>query len=175
MKKIGTIFRETLEGDVKGLLKDADSIFIIKYAKLSSPDMTALRQSLKEANATLFVAKNSIVRRAFQEAKLEELTKFVEGPCGFIFAKGEPVDASRTLYNFRKEHENLALECGFIEDRMLEPKDIEVLAKLPGKDILRAQVVMTMKSPINGLVYALKQTLTKVVYCLDQIKNKKTN
>ena len=173
MKKLGALFRETLEDNIKKELKGSDSVFIIKYAKLSSPDMTALRQALRATNAALFVAKNSIARRALKDSKLEDLIKFVEGPCGLVFAKGEPVDATRALYNFYREHEQLKLECGLLENKILNTKDIEAIAKLPGKEVLRAQVVMALNSPIVGLVYVLKQTLRKFVYCLDQIKSKK--
>jgi len=173
VKKLGALFRETLEDNIKKELKGSDSVFIIKYAKLSSPDMTALRQALRATNAALFVAKNSIARRALKDSKLEDLIKFVEGPCGLVFAKGEPVDATRALYNFYREHEQLKLECGLLENKILNTKDIEAIAKLPGKEVLRAQVVMALNSPIVGLVYVLKQTLRKFVYCLDQIKSKK--
>ncbi len=173
MEKLGSLFRGTLENSIKKQLKESDSIFIIKYSKLSSPDMTALRQALRGTNATLFVAKNSIARRALKDSKLEKLVKFVDGPCGLVFAKGEPVDASRALYNFYREHEQLKLECGLLEDNILDTKGIETLAKLPGKEVLRTQLVMTLNAPISGFVRVLKQTLTKFVYCLDQIKNKK--
>lgn len=173
MKKLGLLFRETLEDNIKKRLKESDSIFIIKYSQLSSPDLTTLRQALRNTNATLFVAKNSIARRALKDAKLEDMIKCVEGPCGFVFAKGEPVDATRALYNFYREHEQLKLACGLLQDKFLNTEDIETLARLPSKEVLRAQVVMTLKSPISGLVYVLKQTLTKFVYCLDQIKSKK--
>lgn len=175
MKKLGVLFRETLEEDIKKQLKESEGIFIVKYSKLSSPDMTSLRQALRGINATLFVAKNSIARRALKDSKLQDLVGFMDGHCGLIFAKGEPVDTGRALYNFYREHEQLKLECGFLEDKILNTKDIETLAKLPGKEALRGQVVMTLKSPIFGLVYALKQTLTKLVYCLDQVKSKKGN
>ncbi|MDD4939089.1 MAG: 50S ribosomal protein L10 [Candidatus Omnitrophica bacterium] len=173
MKKLGLVFRETLEDNIKKQLKEADSVFIIKYSKLSSPDITALRMALKVSKADLFVAKNSITRRALKESKLDNLTKFIDGPCGLVFAKGEPVDASKALYNFFREHEHLKLEGGILEDRLLEKADIEALAKLPGKDVLRAQAVMALNSPISGFVFVLKQTLNKFVYCLTQIKDKK--
>lgn len=175
MKKLGVLFRETLEDNLKKQLKESDTIFIIQYSKLSSPDLTTLRQALKGINATLFVAKNNITRRALKESKFEDLAKFVEGPCGLVFSKGEPVDASRALYNFYREHEQLKLECGLLKDKILNKTDIEAIAKLPNKDILRAQAVMALKSPITGLVFVLKQTLTKFVYCVDQIRNKKAS
>ncbi len=174
MKKLGALFRETLEDNIKKQLKGSDSVFIIKYSKLSSPDLTTLRQSLRSANATLFVAKNSITRRALMDLKQEDLVKFVDGPCGLVFAKGEPVDVSRALYNFYREHEQLKLECGLLKDRFLDKKDIETMARLPNKEVLRAQAVMALKSPISGFVWVLKQALGKFVYCLDQIKQKKS-
>ncbi|MFH1640627.1 MAG: 50S ribosomal protein L10 [Candidatus Omnitrophota bacterium] len=173
MEKLGIIFRETLENRIKGYLKDSSSVFIISYSKLSSPDITALRQSLKTTQATLFVAKNSVTRRALKGSRLEDLTKFIEGPCGLIFANEEPIDTTRVLWNFSKGHEQLVLRGGFLDDKVIEKKDIETLARLPSKDVLRAQVVMTLKSPIFGLVFVLNQTLRKFVYCLEQIKNKK--
>ena len=175
MKKLGSLFRETLEDNIKKELKASDSVFIIKYSKLSSPDLTSLRQSLRGSNANLFVAKNSITRRALKEMKLEELIKFIDGPCGLVFVKGEPVDTSRALYTFYRDHENLKLEGGFLKDRLVEKKDIEAMAKLPSKEVLRGQVVMALNSPITGLVYVLKQSLTEFIYCIDQIKNKKTS
>lgn len=175
MAKLGLLFRETLEGRLKKQLKESKSFFIIKYSKLSSPDMTILRHALKVSSAKLVVAKNSIARRALKDSGLEDLVKFVEGPCGLVFVKDEPVGTSRALYNFSREHEQLKLECGFLEDRVLNQKDIETLAHLPAKEVLRAKAVMVLKSPISGLVFVLKQTLTKFVYCLEQIKAKKEN
>ena len=173
MKTLSLLFRETLENRIKKNFKESYSLFIVKYSKLSSPDLTALRQSLKGSKATLFITKNSIAKRALKDSGLEGLIKSVEGPCGLVFTKEEPVVTSRLLYDFSRQHEQLKLEAGFLEDRVLDKKDIETLARLPTKEVLRYQLVVALKSPISGLVFVLKQTLTKFVYCLDQIKNKK--
>jgi large subunit ribosomal protein L10 len=173
MKKIGLIVKETSERNIKNNLKDSESIFIVKYSGLSSPDLTTLRQALSDSKARLFVVKNTVARRALKENGLETIVKSIEGPCGLIFVKEEPVNASKVLYNFAKDHENLKLEGGFLEDRVLDKKDIEALAKLPSKEMLRAQVVGGLKSPITGVVMVLHRTLKKFVYCLDQVKQKK--
>lgn len=174
MKKLGLLFKETSERRIKDTLKDSSAILVIKYSGLSSPDITALRRNLRGSNSSLFVVKNSVARRALADSGLENLIKSIEGPCGLIFSKDEPVDASRVLCDFAKEHEQLKLEGGSLKDRLLEKKDIESLAKLPTKDALRAQVVCALNSPISGLAIALNQVLAKFVYCLDQIKQKKT-
>ncbi|MCX5711773.1 MAG: 50S ribosomal protein L10 [Candidatus Omnitrophica bacterium] len=173
MKKIGLIFKDTSAKLIKDSIKDSSSLFVIKYSGLSSPDLTSLRQNLKTANSRIFVVKNSVARRALKDSGLDIIIKSIEGPCGLIFAKDEPVNASKVLYNFAKDHEQLKIEAGLFNDQILEKKDIETMAKLPSKEMLRAQVVMTLNSPILKLVLTLKGNLRKLVYCLEQIKQKK--
>jgi large subunit ribosomal protein L10 len=172
-KKIGLLFREISANQIKNNLKESNSVFIVRYSGVPSPDLSSLRQSLRVSDARFFVVKNSIARRAFKEAGLENLIKSIEGPCGLVFIKEEPVSVSRILCTFAREHVSLKLEGGFLKDRVLEKQDIEALSRLPSKEILRTQVVMTIKSPISGLVMALNQVLSKFVWCLEQIKNKK--
>jgi len=175
VKKISAIFKENSESRIKNSLKDSSSVFIIKCLGLSSPDLTTLRQSLKSVRANLFIVKNTIARRALKDFGLQDSLKFIEGSCGLIFAQGEPVNACKVLYGFSKEHGQLRFEAGFLEKRFLAKNDIEALAKLPPKEVLRAKVVMCLKSPLFGLAGVLKGNLRKLVYCLEQIKLKKTS
>jgi len=175
MKKIGLIFKETSENRIKNNLKDSNAVFIVKYSGLSGPDLNVLRQNLRNFNASLFVAKNSVARRALKSVGQESLVATIEGPCGFIFIKDEPVGASKVLWNFSKEHEPLKLERGLLFDKIIEKADIESMSKLPGKEVLRAQLVGVLVSPISGLVITLNQILAKIVYCLEEIKQKKSS
>jgi len=172
-KKLGLLIKEISENRIKNTLKQSNALFIIKYSGISSPGLSTLRQNLKRANATLFVVKNSVARRALKESGLDALIPSVEGPCGLVFAKDEPVGVSKVLFNFSKANEQLKLDGGCLQDKILERKDIELLAKLPSKQALRTQVVLALNSPISGLVIALNQILAKFVYCLDQITNQK--
>lgn len=175
MKKIGLLVKETSDSRIKESFKSSKGLIIVKYSGVSSPDMSSLRKTLKGAGANLFVVKNSIARRTMEELGLNDLIGSVETPCGMIFFKDEPVDTSKVLCTFRKDHEKLVLEGGFLVDRLLTRKDIETMSKLPSRDALRAQVVGVLNRPIAGLVIVLNQTLKKFVYCLDQVKLKKSN
>ena len=173
MKKISLLFKETSENRIKEFLKDSGAVLIIKYSGLSGPNLTTLRKNLKSSNASLFVVKNCVARRALRDSGVEPLLNKIEGPCGLVFVKEEPVAASRALCNFLKDHQNLGLEGGVLKDKLLEKKDIESMARLPSKEALRLQVVMALNSPISWLVITLNQILANFVYCLEQIKNKK--
>lgn len=172
MKKIGLIFKEASQNRIKSTLKDSDAVFIVKYAGVDSPDLCALRQKLKGSAASLFVVKNSTCRRALKDSSLEPLLKNIDGPCGLVFIKDEPIAASQVLCNFAKEHEQLKLEGGALGDKIIEKKDIEHMSRLASKEVLRVQVVEALNSPISGLVITLNQVLAKLVICLDQIRQK---
>ena len=173
MKKLGLIFKETSGNRIKSTLKDSSAVFIVKYSGVKSPDLSSLRMSLRGSNAEFFVVKNSIARRALKASGLETIVKGIEGPCGLVFIKDEPVAVSKILCNFTKDHEALKLEGGSMKEKVLEKKDIEAMSKLPSREVLLAQVVGTLNAPISGFVIILNQVLAKFVICLDQIKQKR--
>jgi large subunit ribosomal protein L10 len=172
MKKLSTIFKEASETRIKKGLKDSEAFFVVKYSKLSGPDLNALRKSLRGIDSELLVVRNNTARRALA-GQNEAVLNFVQGPCGFVFSKKEPVEASKVLFNFTKDHANLILEGGLLKDKLLSTKDIESLAKLPSREVLLTKTVMAMKSPITGFVFVLKGNLRKLVFCLEQVKQKK--
>lgn len=175
MEKIGLVFKESLRTRLKEYLKESQGVLVVKYSKLSALDLSTLRQRLKESKATLFMARNAVTLRALKDEGIESINRHIEGSCGLIFIKEEPVNICRVLYTFSREHEQLKVEGGFFGDKVLENKDVEALSKLPTKEVLRAQLVVTLNSPIFGLACVLKQLLRKFVYCLGQVKNKKEN
>jgi len=174
MKKIGQLVKETSANRIRDSFKASQGLIVVKYLGVSSPDMSTLRKTLKGSGADLFVVKNSIARKAMKELGLDDLIPSIQTPCGMIFFKDEPVDISRILCAFRKEHAKLILEGGLSQDKLLTLKDIEIMSTLPSKDVLRGKLVVTLNSPILKLVIVLNQTMKKFVFCLDQIKNKKT-
>lgn len=175
MKKIGLLFRETSENYIRNNIKESDSVLVVKYSDVSSPDLTALRQSLVDSGALFFVVKNNVTRRVLKNSGFDDLEKCIEGPCGMVFIKEDPTEAFRVLYNFSRQHQDLRLQGGFLKDRILTRDDIERLARLPSKKILRAQALFALKSPITGLAIVLNQMLCKFVWCLGEIKKKRQN
>ena len=159
---------------IRDNIQNSSSFFVIKYSGISSPAMSTLRKTLKGASANLFVVRNKVAMRILSDLGRADLTKLIDGPCGFIFIKEEPVNASKVVCDFLKEHEKFVIEGGLFGDKILVKTDIEALSKVPSKDVLRAQVVMGMKSPLSGLVMVLNGTLRKFVYCLEQVRQKKS-
>jgi len=171
VKKVGLIVKESAEKAIKKNLKDTDNLFVVNYAKVPSPDLSSLRQNLKNVNAKLFMVQNSVARRALKNT-VEGVDKAIDGPCGLIFAKEDPIETCKILYAFLRTHGQFQIQSGFLKDKLLDRKDIEALAKLPTKDQLRAELVAIINSPLSRLTMVLKKNLSTLVYCFQQRKDK---
>ena len=175
MEKIGRIFHQFCEDYIKDNCEGLNCLFVVRYSGVASPKMSNLRQTLKSCQGKLFVSKNNISRRVFDGLGLKEISKMLQGPCGLVFGKGDPVSVSKALYIFSKENENLKIEGGLLKDKILSASQVIALANLPVKEVLYAKVVWTLKSPLNQIVWTLSGLIKKLVYVLDQIKNKRPN
>jgi len=171
MVKLGLLLKQEAERILNQRLKDAESFFLIKYSGLSAADLNFLRGSLDEVDSSFMVFKNSVGRRVLQSH--ESLKALIQGPCGLIFVNKDLLSSARVLYEFIKNKPNLEVKAGLLNDRVLTQEEIQKLSKIPSLTALQSQVLGALKSPISGLAFSLKHMLNKLVWVLDQIKEKK--
>ncbi len=173
MEKIGKIFRQIAEESLKKNLTAQNCFIIVRYSGIKASEMNNLRQSLRQRQARLFILKNSISRRAFDSIGLNEFSKMLNGPCGIVYGNGDPIDISKALYNFIKTNENLKIEGGLLEQRPVSPEEVISLAKLSSKGALYGMLTGLLKSPVNSFVWVLNGMIKKLLFTLEQIKEKK--
>lgn len=145
------------------------------YRGLDVPAISQLRTNLRESKVSYTVAKNSLVKIALNDSKLTvDETSVLAGPVGIAFGADE-VEAARLVYEFGKTNEALDI-LGAIdqEGNVLTKEEVLVLAKLPSREQLVAQVVGTIAAPLSGFVRVLNGNLNGLVYALKAIADKKT-
>ena len=126
------------------------------YRGLTTAELTNLRRKLREADIEYRVVKNSLAQFAARQAGMEELAGSFEGPVALAIGYGEIPAAAKVLDDYiRATKSILSIKGGFLEDRVLAPADVESLARLPSREVLLAQVLAGMQSPIYGLVNVL--------------------
>lgn len=126
------------------------------YRGLSMAEMTELRRKLREAGIEYKVVKNSLAQLAARNLDMDELAGTFEGPVAVAFGFGEITGAAKVLADYiRTTKSILSIKGGFLEDRVLSSADVSNLAKLPSREVLIAQVMAGMQSPIYGLVNVL--------------------
>jgi large subunit ribosomal protein L10 len=150
-------------------LKGVDAVFAIDYRGISVTGAAELRRSLAEADAVFNVVKNRLAKRAAADAGVAELDELLVGPTALTLINGDAVIAAKAISNFAREHDVLAYKGGFMDGEPLDADGFTAIARLPGVEVLRAQLVGITASPLTGLASGLNNLLSGLGRQLQQI------
>ncbi len=113
-------------------IKDSESVIIFTYQGLTVDDISDLRKKLRDANGTVKVYKNTLVKRAMDELNYN-VDEFLEGPNAMLFGKDllEPI---KVLADFQKDHNMLDIRVGVISGDVASLDVIKEYASIPSRD-----------------------------------------
>lgn len=172
MERIGQLYRKLIKEKITDSAKNNENLFVIGFNKVAAPNLSNLRQSLKDQNASVVVTKNRIVKKALIE-KNKNINDVILGNCAFIFSNDDPIKISKVLISFQKDHEVFDIKGGLIKDKFLNKDNIITLSKLSSKKDLQVKLLMQLKSPLFRLVGVMNQNVSKIVLVLKAIKDNK--
>jgi large subunit ribosomal protein L10 len=123
--------------------RGASASVVTEYRGLTMSQLTTLRRSLGDG-ATYRVAKNTLVKRAAEDAGVE-IDELLVGPTAITFITGEPVDAAKALRDFAKANQGLVIKGGFMDGRTLTVAEVNQLADLESREVLLSKLAGAMK------------------------------
>lgn len=161
---------QTLQQD----LKTAKSMVFVDYYGLKVKEVEELRKSLKEHKCKYFVCKKTLLKLALNDTNIKDVEfDKIQGGVGLIFGLENELEPAKIAMKFAKNHEQLSINGGIFESKFISADEVKILANLPSKNELIAQVMATIKAPVNNLVYVLNGCLRNLVYVLSSIKDNK--
>jgi large subunit ribosomal protein L10 len=147
----------------------ADAIFAVDYRGLSVSDAAELRGKLRDAGAKFRIVKNSLSERAADKAGIEALKPMLEGPTALTLVHGDAALAAKALNDTARALNILEFKGGLLDGATLSADDVRSIARLPARDVLNAQLVGTIASPITGLVRTLNAMIVGLAVQLKAI------
>jgi len=150
-------------------ISDADAIFAVDYRGTSVPQAAALRAKLRDADTTFRIVKNSLTERAADKAGADTLKELLEGPTAFAFVRGDAAAAAKALNDFTREQARFQFKGGVLDGEPLSVDEIKAIARLPTRDVLNAQLVGVVASPLTGLARGLNGLIQGLALQLGQI------
>ena len=153
--------------------KLSDALFFTEYRGLSVEQIQELRQSLRENDAQYIVIKNTLIQRMFVNEGIDCPSELLKGPTAIVVSKQDcPLIASK-IYSFLKTNESLVVKGGYLDGQFISVNDVKMLSKLPPRDVLIGQLVGGLKSTISRFVMSMSSPMRGLVYSLEAIKNQK--
>jgi large subunit ribosomal protein L10 len=161
--------KERVVGELTARLRDVDTLIVADYRGLTMPQIDALRGRLIEHGARFTVVKNTLTRRAAEQAGADALLALLEGPSAiaFIDSDGDMVAVAKALADSAKETKVLQIRGGLMQGRTITAADVEELAKLPPFDVLRGQVLGAIVGPLQNLLGLVNAPLQNLVGLID--------
>lgn len=173
MDKVGKIFRDSLIQEIKSNVDQNATTFLLSYTKVSSSKMDNFRKDLRRIHAKIFVSKNRIAQIALKKTLTEPLAEKISGQTAFIWTNNDAAVISKSIIKFAKDCEGVQIRGGVLSGVLLLKEDVQRLADLPSKEILQAQLLRTMLSPLTRFAGILNAKSTELLSILKQLSEKK--
>jgi large subunit ribosomal protein L10 len=159
--------------EISDRFNKASAVILSEYGGLNGETLRQLRVNVRKANGEFKVMKNTLVQKAIENSAYKPIQSYFEGPIGVVFGYGDPIGSIKAAKEFSEKQKTFKLKGGMMEGRILDVKGIQAVASLPGRPVMIAQLLSRMQSPLSGLVGTLNGVLSKFVYALNAVKEKK--
>jgi large subunit ribosomal protein L10 len=146
--------KEAVIHDVTGLAAKAQTLVLAQYRGITVADMTKLRASARSNGVSLSVLKNTLARRAVAGSGFEIVSDLMTGPLVYGFSE-DAVAAARVVADFAKTNDKLVIRGGAFGGKALDVNGVKQLASIPSKEVLLAQLLGLMQSPMSRLARVL--------------------
>jgi large subunit ribosomal protein L10 len=167
--------------EIKEKLDKASSIYLTDFSGLTVAETNELRDELFNAKVEYKVLKNTLVKKALEQAdgkfhsQSEKLSGFLKGPTGIIFAFEDPVSPAKIIKKFYDKGEKPKLKVALVENVAYERKQLNDLAALLSKPEIVSSIIGSLHAPISGIVGALNAVMRDLVSVIEEVSKKQAN
>jgi large subunit ribosomal protein L10 len=160
--------KEQVVAELVERLRSTDTLIVADYRGLSMKEIDGVRGELLQHGARFSVVKNTLTRRAAEEAGVEALKDFLEGPTAIAFVgDGDMVAVAKTLSDTARRTKVLAVRGGILQGQTITADQVRDLATLPTLDVLQGQVLGAIVGPMTAVVGLFTAPLRDLINVLD--------
>ena len=158
--------------ELKERIDRSDALLLTEYRGLTVSEITELRRSLAEGGTKFAVVKNTLMRRAVNDAGVAELEPMLEGPSAVAFVEGDPVAAAKSVVDAAKKFPTLVLKGGFMDGKLLSAADAKALASLESREVMLSKIAGLIKSEMSKAAAMFVGAQSKFLGVLEAYKDK---
>lgn len=151
-EKILDAKREVVK-EISDKISNSNSVIVFTYQGLSVSDLSSLRNELKKDGSEVKVYKNTLAKRAFEDAKIDN-GEIWEGPNAILFGT-DLLDPIKALSKFAKEHECVKIVSGYADGKVLTLDEIKTYASIPSKDTMLTQISAGLMQYVTNVAIGL--------------------
>lgn len=145
--------KKSIVNEILEKIKSSESVILFQYQGLTVAEISELRNKLREVSSGVKVYKNTLLKRALDELKID-LTGFLEGPNAILFGENllEPI---KVISDYAKDHDKLEIRIGIISGDVADVNKIREYASIPSRDGLLTMLAGGMIQYVRDLAIGL--------------------
>ena len=147
--------------EMKKVFSSSEAVMIAQYQGLNVKELDALRSELREKGIMFKITKNRITKIAIKDSPVKDLEKYFTGPTAAAMSS-DPITTAKILTKFAKSHNKLKIVAGFMDGKVLDEKEVAIIATLPTLEEARAKIASILTSPAQKLVSILLAPGSKI-------------
>ena len=159
--------KAAIVSDLSEKLSRSPFVLVTDYQRMNVNHFADLRNRLAANGAEVHVVKNSFLRRAIADSGLPDVADQLTGQTAVVTGENDAAPVAKILKRFAAEFKIAALKIGIIDKSILSTKEIEVLAELPSRELLLAQLLGLLMSPATKLVRLLNEPASSLARLLN--------
>jgi len=142
--------KRELVGTLNDVFKTSGVVVVAHYAGLTVADMQKLRSQMKQAGASVKVAKNRLAKIALEGTDAATISGLLKGPTLLAYST-DPVSAPKVAVEFAKANDKLVILGGAMGATSLNANGVKALATLPSLDELRGTLIGLLQAPATKI------------------------
>jgi large subunit ribosomal protein L10 len=160
--------KERVVAELAERLRASDTLIVADYRGLTMSEIDGVRTELLKRGARFSVVKNTLTKRAAEEAGVNSIIELLEGPTAIAFViDGDMVAVAKSLNDTARQTKVLTLKGGILQGQPVGAEEVVRLASLPPADVLQGQVLGAVVGPLNAIVGLFTAPLRDLVGVVD--------
>jgi large subunit ribosomal protein L10 len=146
--------KKILLDEIKEKIEGSGAMIVTRYDKLPPNGSWSLRDELAKTNCQYEVVRKRVFVKAAEHSGIKIDESLLLGHIGVAFAtEAEAMASAKALLKYSEDNaQAIQFLLGRIEGKIIPGSEVEILAKLPGMDELRAQFIALLVAPMSQLL-----------------------
>ena|SRR5688572_10077475 len=166
--------KQWMASEVRGEVGGAGACVVLGYKSLSGEGSSSLRAALRKSKVQLTVIRNRVAVHALAGTGLADIKPFIKGPTAVATGGEDALALAKAVMEGVKGREGIECRGGFVEGRICTGKEIEQLAKLPGRKELLSMIASAVSAPMTNIAAGIGALLSGTARAVGALSDKKT-
>lgn len=159
--------KQEMLGEIKEAFENVASVVIADYRGIRVPTVTAMRDDFRKAGCHYRVLKNSLVKIAVKGSRMEPMSALMVGTTAVIWSNEVPQDPAKIALKWAKDEPKFKIMGGYYEGSVLDAAGVTALATMPGKNEIRASMLMTLLAGPQAFAAQILAPVQNFAYLVD--------